>query len=39
MDRAIRAPDLLAGVLVKGGDELFLLVVIDDDQKIAQQGG
>jgi len=35
MDITIRAPDLLAGVLIESGDELLLLGVIDDDDEIA----
>ena len=39
MDRPIRAPDLLTGVLIERRDELLFLVVVDDDQEIVDKSG
>ena len=39
MDRAICAPDLLAGVFVECRDELLFLVVVDDDDEVIHKRG
>ena len=39
VDRAIRAPDLLAGILVECRDELLFLVVVDDDDEVIDKSG
>ena len=39
MDRAICAPDLLAGILVECRDELLFLVVVNDDDGVVDKRG